>query len=677
MISGEAIDVILRIQGLRSFQSGMNQAAVSVRQVGTASAQASAQANAGLNSQLGLLGLVRKAAIGVGIAFVAAGIEAYKLNTEFDRQMTMVQAEAGASAQEVANMRKEILASAGELRQSPIELAKGLYHVESLGFRGAHALEILRDAAHMANISGADLEETTTALGGAMIVGVRGAGSLRNVMGTLVATAGAGNMRMQNLNEALGTGLLSAAKNANMTLQDTGAALATLTDTGMPASSAAAQLRTALHFLYSPTKRARDALNTLGISQRDLVEQIAGPDGLAGALNLLNVGLDTYAQGDNARKLDIFGHILPGGRGQVLLTLMKNLDQYKVKHKQIADTIGHTETGIRISEETNSAKLRGAWADLQAQLIEVADVYKNDLTGAITAVIGGLAGLASFLNDHHNDVIHVSEAIMILIGAWVLYRTVMVTVIAITAIWNAMLTVKAFLELAAGVRSLAEAWILLDVAMEANPIIFLITLVILLVGGLVILYLKWQWFHNAVDNTFNFLKTHWYVLGAILMGLMGPMAFVAAYMVTHWQQVKEAAIAIWHAIAEAFNNKVHSMAEKIRAFVKFATEAWDKVKGPLDWVVGATGDVVHAGATVLGGSGSTKTPLAISPAARLSPVPIGPSMWEPRKNNPAPIPKTSGVGGAKRTDEHIHVYLDGKEIESNVNKRKADRKARG
>jgi TP901 family phage tail tape measure protein len=652
MITGEALDVILRIQGLRGFQAGMRQAASSTASIGRAAVASSAQSNAAMNKQLGMMALVRKAAIGIGIASAAAGLEAYKLQTNFDKQLAMVQSEAGASAAEVANMRKEILNLAGPLQQNPEELAKGLYHIESLGFRGAKALAVLKDSAHMANISGADLEETTTALGGAMIVGVRGAGSLTNTMGTLIATAGAGNMRMQNLVDALGTGLLSAAKNANMTLLDTGAALATLTDTGMPASSAAAQLRTALHFLYSPTERARKALGVLGLSQRDLVEQIEGPNGLAGALSMLDMALDRYAGNDNAKRLNLFGHILPGGRGQVLLTLMKNLDQYEVKNKQIARTISHTGTGIRVAETTNAAKLRGAWADLQAVLISVADTYGDDLTSVIVVIIGLLASLAAIVRDNKNTIVNLSKAVAIAVGIWATYRGILIAVTAATWLWDAATGAMMILSLVRSVRSLADAWLLLDMAMEANPAVLIGTAIIAIGLALIYAYNHVKWFHNAVDDVFNFIKTHWKLLGAIMLLPFAPLAGAIFVLVTNFKTA-------FHLILEAWNATVGQIHFKIPG-----------------WVPGIGGNSIN---------------LHVDDPTQKGPRGGGPGPRPPRVRAAAggaganvfttPVfPATHGPGGrAVVIPKQVHefnIFLDSRQITAKVNKNNADRKAR-
>jgi TP901 family phage tail tape measure protein len=652
MISGEALDVVLRIQNLRGFTSGMGEASASVKSVGRAAEESSAASSAAMKKQLGLMGLVTRAAKGLGLMAAGAAIEGYKLGVNFDKQMKMIQTEAGASAAEVKNMRGEVLKLAPALGQTPQHLAEALYHIESIGLRGPKALLALRSAADLANISGANMEETATALGSAWLVNIKGGGDLTKIMGTLNAVAGQGNMRMQNLVDALGTGLLSAAKNANMTLLDTGAALATLTDTGMPASSAAAQLRTALHFLYSPTERARKALGVLGLSQRDLVEQIEGPNGLAGALSMLDMALDRYAGNDNAKRLNLFGHILPGGRGQVLLTLMKNLDQYEVKNKQIARTISHTGTGIRVAETTNAAKLRGAWADLQAVLISVADTYGDDLTSVIVVIIGLLASLAAIVRDNKNTIVDLSKAVAIAVGIWATYRGILIAVTAATWLWDAATGAMMILSLVRSVRSLADAWLLLDMAMEANPAVLIGTAIIAIGLALIYAYNHVKWFHNAVDDVFNFIKTHWKLLGAIMLLPFAPLAGAIFVLVTNFKTA-------FHLILEAWNATVGQIHFKIPG-----------------WVPGIGGNSIN---------------LHVDDPTQKGPRGGGPGPRPPRVRAAAggaganvfttPVfPATHGPGGrAVVIPKQVHefnIFLDSRQITAKVNKNNADRKAR-
>src|SRR5205085_389911 len=112
----------------------------------------------------------------------------------------------------------------------PEELAKALYHIESVGARGSRALNILRVAAEGAAVGHANLEASSSALAGTMRVFHVPASQAASVMAELNAVVGACNMRMEDLNKAIGTGLLPTAAALGLGIKDVGAALAIMTD---------------------------------------------------------------------------------------------------------------------------------------------------------------------------------------------------------------------------------------------------------------------------------------------------------------------------------------------------------------------------------------------------------------------------------------------------------------
>ena len=227
--------------------------------------------------------------IGLTLPIVALGTAVVDASMKFQSAMELIRTQAGASQVEVDNMTKAVLAMAksGETGQGPQKLAEGLYHVESLGYRGAQALDILKASANAADVGMANMEDVTNALGAAIVTGIKGTETMNGAMGTLNATIGSGNMRMQDLAAALGTGILPSAKNFGLTLTDVGAALATLTDNGMRADEAATRLRMTFSLMAAPTKKASDALGSIGLTQLQLAEDMRSK-GLIGAIQDLN-----------------------------------------------------------------------------------------------------------------------------------------------------------------------------------------------------------------------------------------------------------------------------------------------------------------------------------------------------------------------------------------------------
>lgn len=345
----------------------------------------------------GSLAMAGKGVAVIGAALIGVGVEAVKASTSFNHEMLRIRTDAGASTRELANMKKGVLdlaSSGASMGQGPMSLAQGLYHLESLGIRGSKALKALALASQESAISGANLEETTTAMGAAMFVGIKGTGILTHLMGILNATVGAGNMRFQQLVEALGTGVLPSAKVAGLGIQDVSAALAVATDSGYQASSAAAQLGTAFHFLYAPTKKATDALASIGLQHDSLANDMHKPRGLLVALRDLKAHLQGLSPVGQSQVLNA---ILPGGRGRILLTELTMLDRLKGKYDQINKTAGGFGGSVAQQRKDPQTKLRTAEAGASANLIRLGDVLTPVVVPALTAVVSAGSAVLKWL----------------------------------------------------------------------------------------------------------------------------------------------------------------------------------------------------------------------------------------------------------------------------------------
>jgi trimeric autotransporter adhesin len=98
-------------------------------------------------------------------------------------------------------------------------------------------------------------------------------------MGQLNATVGAGDMTMQDLNDALGTGLLATLKTLGLQVNDAGAALAVLGDNNIRGEQAATRLRMGLMQLVHASETAQKAMHGLGLAPLKLAETCASRTG--------------------------------------------------------------------------------------------------------------------------------------------------------------------------------------------------------------------------------------------------------------------------------------------------------------------------------------------------------------------------------------------------------------
>lgn len=207
-------------------------------------------------------------------ALIGVGVAAVKMGSEFQANIQRVSTLAMGGKGNIKQLENGVLSLAGSVGYSPNSLSEALYHIESnfysVGLGGKQAFQALKVAAEGAQIGGADLVDTTNALGAAVASGIPGVQNYSQAMQKLLRVVGSGDMTMQNLADALGTGVLAVVKQYGLTLTDTGAALATFGDNNIRGQKAATDLRMAVMDLTKQAKPGMAALAGIGIKAGEL-----------------------------------------------------------------------------------------------------------------------------------------------------------------------------------------------------------------------------------------------------------------------------------------------------------------------------------------------------------------------------------------------------------------------
>src|ERR1700753_1787863 len=103
-----------------------------------------------------------------GIALAGIGIEAVKMGSSFQAEMTKLTTQAGVSQGEMGKLNAGVLKLAGSVGSDPNSLAESLFHVESnfesMGITSDKALSLVATAAKGAKVGNADLVDVTNAL---------------------------------------------------------------------------------------------------------------------------------------------------------------------------------------------------------------------------------------------------------------------------------------------------------------------------------------------------------------------------------------------------------------------------------------------------------------------------------------------------------------------------------
>lgn len=382
------VDIRLRLLNARGFMRDMRGASAEIRAVGLTGI-ASAKGLVQTGSALRKIGGTMTTHVTLPIAAGAVALAKYSM--DFHQQMTLIQTQTGASGREVQRMTGYVLQLSKQFGVAPTTIARALFHIESVGLRGPRAMDALRESVKGSVVGLADLESVSSTLAGTWLVKIAGSGrQFHDVMAELNATVGAGNIRMDDLVKAIGTGILPIAKEAHLGLRDVTGALALMTDEGTPANTAMRLLRTSLNFVVAPTTKATKGLRAIGLSQTAMAEDIRRPQGLLVALRDLHEHLDRLPGGARGIKAGlILRDLFPAGRGIPLHILLNQLGRYGMKMDQLRKIHQNYDRSVKRQLETPSQR----WKIMMNQL-RIAAINLGD---AFTPIVMKMGGAASFL----------------------------------------------------------------------------------------------------------------------------------------------------------------------------------------------------------------------------------------------------------------------------------------
>lgn len=316
------------------------------------------------------LAAMRGLGIGVAVAGATVVVAGVDMAAKFQTSMLRIQTQANGSRALVGKLSKGILEMAGSVSTTPAILADAAYHIASVGQKSlsaAQQLSVLKLAAEGAKVGGADLTDTTNALTAAVVSGIKGAGNFSKAMGILNATVGAGDMKMQDLADALGTGVTITAKQAGVSLGQMGAALAVFGDNNVRGAKAGTQLRMTIQALEHPASTGAAAMASLGLSTSKLATDMQ-QGGLPKAIADLRTHM--IAAGDTGSKIgatltDAFGKRAGSG----IATLVGEYSRFQNKLKETQQGGNNFASSWKTYSKSFGAALDGAKASGEALLI--------------------------------------------------------------------------------------------------------------------------------------------------------------------------------------------------------------------------------------------------------------------------------------------------------------------
>lgn len=265
-------------------------------------------------------------------AITAIGAASAKTFMDFDATITAAGVKAGATAQEMEEMRQVAGRLGAEFPISASEAAAGMDRLAAGGFDAKQSIGAMPGIIKAAVAAGEDLASTSDVVTSALSIWNLKNGDIakntEHIADVIQMSANVSKLGMQDFGLAMQYAGAPAAS-LSVSIEELGTAMAIMSNNGIAASTIGTSLRAVMSRLASPPKEAATAISRLGLSLKDangkfvgvsnaveqmrngmkglsemeqvaLAKAIAGEDAYSGLLSLIKTSPEEYAKVANA-----------------------------------------------------------------------------------------------------------------------------------------------------------------------------------------------------------------------------------------------------------------------------------------------------------------------------------------------------------------------------------------
>lgn len=288
-------NIVIRLMAdTASYEAAMTRAG------STAKTVASGMENTGRKSALIASGMTA-----AGLAVAAFGVAAVKMAADFDRQMSTVQANTGATSAQMDQLRAAAIEAGASTVYSASDSADA---INDLGKAGMSVTDILTGglsgALNLAASDGMAVGDAAEYMANALSMFHLKGSQASQVADTLAAGAGKAVGNVSDFGEALNN-CGAQANSFGMNVQETTGVLALFAQNGTIGAEAGTQLNSMLMKLAAPSAEASNTMRELGISAYDAQGHFVGMANFAGQLQKAEKNLTDEQR--NQANATIFG----------------------------------------------------------------------------------------------------------------------------------------------------------------------------------------------------------------------------------------------------------------------------------------------------------------------------------------------------------------------------------
>lgn len=491
---------------------------------------------------------VGTAALGLG-AVVAGGFAvAVKSAADFEQKLSDVKAVSGATNKEMESLRQKALQLGKDTQFSASEAADA---IGELAKAGVSVTDILGGAADatvaLAAAGGIDLPEAATLAANAMNGFGLAAKDLPRVADLIAGAANASAIDVSEFGFSLQQ-VAAVAHLAGVSFDDTATAIALLGNAGIKGSDAGTSLKTVFQNLIPTTKQQIELSKKLGLITKDGANAFFDASGKAKSLSQISQVLQTALKGMSKEQQLATLQTLFGSDAIRAAAVLA--DNGAAGFDKMADSMSKVKAAD--VAKTKMDNLKGSIEQMKGSLetaaIQIGTVFLpklKEIVDKVTELVNWFSNLSPHTQGVILDILGAAGAFALLTGIVVKAVKVIKTIqeaVAILRAWTIWTKISA-----AATKIWAAAQWLLNIAMDANPIVLIVLAIIALIAIIVILWFKCAAFRNFFIAVWGAI---WSFLKTVGAWFAGPFA---NFFVALWHTVVKVFNAIWSVVSKVLN----------------------------------------------------------------------------------------------------------------------------
>lgn len=501
------------------FKSGFR-SAISDLRVFQASGATTEQKLKGLSSAFSTVGggLTK----GLTLPLVGVGAASVGVATKFESAMSQVAATMGITTKQIKNgnkdfenLQKTALNMGATTKYTASEAAEGLNILAQAGLSADESIKAIPTVLSLASAGAMSLDSAATYV----TASVKGFGdSMDNAQkyaDLMAKGATLANTDVRGLGEAL-SGVSATANNYKQSVDSTTLSLLRLAEQNITGGEASTMLARAMADIYTPTSRAKKALDELGISAYDGSGKARDFNDIVDELSKAFAGMSDEEA--NATKNQVFTTYGMNAFNKMTAATTETVDKFKTGLKDATGSAAQ-------QAETQLDNLKGSLTLLQSALEGAGIVIGQRLTPYIRKLADGINVLVTKFNnltDAQQDMIVKIGLVVAAIGPVMLimsklFKFVSMAVTAFKTFGTTMQTIKTSIDLVrAGYAGLAMQMggipaiissLMAGFSGMLVPVLSVVAVIGVLVAAFVTLWKTNETFRNKIVSVFDEVKT--------------------------------------------------------------------------------------------------------------------------------------------------------------------------